>query len=179
MPGSTVGQVYPNRPDLARAKQLVGTRGGPATFYTCNLVPCTQLAELVKQQLAPLGIDVRIEQFPVGRYLSVLGRRDAQFDIAFFGHTADSTDPGAFLEGLDLTTFFESPASERRLRAAHGVAGPARERTYSRLQLELTRDTPLVVFGVNVRQDFFSARMGCQVYNPLYGMDLAALCVKG
>jgi hypothetical protein len=25
--------------------------------------------------------------------------------------------------------------------------------------------------------DFFSARMGCQVFAP-YGMDLAALCVK-
>jgi hypothetical protein len=28
------------------------------------------------------------------------------------------------------------------------------------------------------RQDFFSARMGCQVYNPLYGMDIAALCLR-
>jgi hypothetical protein len=26
--------------------------------------------------------------------------------------------------------------------------------------------------------DFFSARMGCQIYNPVYGMDLAALCIR-
>ena len=26
--------------------------------------------------------------------------------------------------------------------------------------------------------DFFSARMGCQVSNPVYGIDLAALCLR-
>ena len=26
--------------------------------------------------------------------------------------------------------------------------------------------------------DFFSARMGCQVYQPVYGIDIAALCIK-
>ena len=26
--------------------------------------------------------------------------------------------------------------------------------------------------------DFFSARMGCQVYQPVYGIDLAALCIR-
>ena len=27
-------------------------------------------------------------------------------------------------------------------------------------------------------RDLFSARMGCQIYQPQYGMDLAALCVR-
>jgi hypothetical protein len=26
--------------------------------------------------------------------------------------------------------------------------------------------------------DFFSARIGCQLYQPVYGIDLAALCVR-
>jgi hypothetical protein len=25
----------------------------------------------------------------------------------------------------------------------------------------------------------FSARIGCQVYNPVFGMDLGALCIRG
>jgi hypothetical protein len=29
-----------------------------------------------------------------------------------------------------------------------------------------------------ISQDFFSKRIGCQVYQPVYGMDLAALCIK-
>ena len=28
------------------------------------------------------------------------------------------------------------------------------------------------------RQDFFSARMGCQLYQPVYGMDYTALCMR-
>jgi hypothetical protein len=27
-------------------------------------------------------------------------------------------------------------------------------------------------------QEFFSARIGCQVYTPIYQIDLAALCLK-
>jgi hypothetical protein len=27
-------------------------------------------------------------------------------------------------------------------------------------------------------RDLFSARIGCQTYQPLYGVDLAALCVR-
>jgi len=34
---------------------------------------------------------------------------------------------------------------------------------------------PLVNFE---EQEFFSARTGCQVYQPIYGIDLAALCLK-
>ena len=32
--------------------------------------------------------------------------------------------------------------------------------------------------ATSLSHDFFSARMGCQVYQPVYGMDLAALCIR-
>jgi hypothetical protein len=34
-------------------------------------------------------------------------------------------------------------------------------------------------FATDASRDFFSARIGCQVYQPVYGMDLAALCLRG
>ena len=34
------------------------------------------------------------------------------------------------------------------------------------------------VLSVNASRDFFSARIGCQLYQPLLGLDLAALCVR-
>jgi hypothetical protein len=37
---------------------------------------------------------------------------------------------------------------------------------------------PWVAFGNEAMHDFFSERIGCQTYHPLYGMDLAALCVR-
>ena len=46
--------------------------------------------------------------------------------------------------------------------------------------MEASRDyAPWVPFGTALSHDFFSARMGCQVFNPIYGIDLAALCLRG
>ena len=37
---------------------------------------------------------------------------------------------------------------------------------------------PWAAFANHLSRDFFSARMGCQVFQPFYGMDLAALCIR-
>jgi hypothetical protein len=55
--------------------------------------------------------------------------------------------------------------------------GAKRYRAASRLALELQRDlVPAAAFATTASRDFFSARIGCQVYHPVWGMDLAALC---
>ena len=75
------------------------------------------------------------------------------------------------------------PVARRRLAAARSVpaarlSGPPRYAAYARLDADLvSRAAPLVAFGVFVVRDWFSARTGCQVFQPAYGMDLAALCV--
>jgi hypothetical protein len=56
---------------------------------------------------------------------------------------------------------------------------PKRYRAYSRLAFELARDhAPAAAIATNASRDFFSARMGCQIYQPVFGMDLAALCLR-
>jgi hypothetical protein len=43
----------------------------------------------------------------------------------------------------------------------------------------LERDgVPAAAIAWNTSRDFFSARIGCQVYQPYYGMDIAALCLR-
>ena len=37
---------------------------------------------------------------------------------------------------------------------------------------------PLVAIANLTTRDFFSARVGCQLYQPVYGVDLAALCAR-
>ena len=37
---------------------------------------------------------------------------------------------------------------------------------------------PWAAYGNMISNDFFSARMGCQINHPVYGIDLAALCVR-
>ena len=60
------------------------------------------------------------------------------------------------------------------------LSGAQRYRAAGRLALELERDSaPVAAIACNTSRDFFSARMGCQVYQPVYGMDLGALCLRG
>jgi hypothetical protein len=66
-----------------------------------------------------------------------------------------------------------------RLHAAEQLTGAARYAAYGSLDVDLVRNqAPLAAIGAPNWRDFFSARMGCQVANPLYGMDLAQLCIK-
>jgi hypothetical protein len=37
---------------------------------------------------------------------------------------------------------------------------------------------PWIAFSIETSHDFFSARTGCQVYQPVYGIDLGALCLR-
>ena len=69
-----------------------------------------------------------------------------------------------------LSNYAPSPAS---------LFGRRRYLAYGGLDLALARDAaPWAAFGNPARQDFFSARIGCQVYQPLYEMDFAALCLR-
>jgi hypothetical protein len=36
----------------------------------------------------------------------------------------------------------------------------------------------MAAIGVWLNRDFFSARIGCQISQPIYGIDLAALCLR-
>ena len=53
-------------------------------------------------------------------------------------------------------------------QAAAKLSGASRNRAASRLALELERDdAPAAAIGTNASRDFFSARIGCQVYQPV------------
>jgi hypothetical protein len=76
-------------------------------------------------------------------------------------------------------SYFDDPRFNRKLKAAAKLSGAVRYRAYSRLALDLERDlVPAAPFATDVSRDFFSARIGCQIYQPAYGIDLAALCLR-
>jgi hypothetical protein len=71
------------------------------------------------------------------------------------------------------------PAFSRKLERVAKLSGAKRYRAANRLAFELERDkAPAAAFATNASRDFFSARIGCQVYRPVFGMDLAALCLR-
>jgi ABC-type transport system substrate-binding protein len=189
VPGATDFHLYPvNGPDLRRAKRIAGRVHATAVLYTPNLPPWQQEAQIIRRDLKPLGIDVQVKEFSLGDFFVRLGRRGEPFDLAVSGWAVPA-DPGAIVGIFDGSTirptnnanfsYFNDAAFNRKLKTAAKLSGAKRYRAYSRLALELERDwVPVAAFATTTSRDFFSARIGCQVYQPVYGMDIAALCLR-
>jgi hypothetical protein len=88
-------------------------------------------------------------------------------------------------------TFPAYPDPVAALRAAVGnqagvrrlarLGGARRMKAAERYELELLRRAPpAAAFGTPTIPQFFSARVGCKTFQPLFfGVDLAALCLRG
>jgi ABC-type transport system substrate-binding protein/class 3 adenylate cyclase len=187
--GATDSHLYPlNGPDLTRAKRLAGPVHATAIMYTPNVPPWLQEAQIIRRDMKPLGIDVQVRDFPIGDFFARLSRRGEPFDLAVSGYSFPP-DPVQILESFDGSTigptnninlsYFNDPVFNRKLKAVAKTSGATRYRAAGRLALELERDdAPAAAIAWNTSRDFFSARIGCQVYQPVYGMDLAALCLR-
>ena len=190
MPPSASGaanfQVYPlNSPDLRRAKRIAGHVRAMAVMYTPNISPWREEAQIVRRNLRPLGIDVQIKEFAMGDFFTRVSSPGEPFDLAVSGWSFAS-DPVEMLGmyrrrgiGSINLSHFENPAFDRKLAAAARLSGAKRDRAARRLALELQRDlVPAAPFAVTASRDFFSARIGCQTYQPIWGIVLGALCLR-
>ena len=183
-PGYRDVAVYPTTPDLRRARALAGNAAGrTAVLWTCNRYPCPEQAEIVKTDLAAIGIDVEIHLFPDEILFAKMASPRAAFDLAWDGWEPDYLDPAAMLDELledgSVAPTFDDPLTREQLGAAARLSGPQRYLTYERLGANIARNqAPLAAFGNISDRDLFSARMGCQVCGGYYGMDLAALCIR-
>jgi ABC-type transport system substrate-binding protein/DNA-binding SARP family transcriptional activator len=186
--GATDLHVYPFSPNLPRAKRIAGRVHATAIMYTPNVPPWLQEAEVVRHDLKPLGIDVQVKEMPFGDFFTRIARRGEPWDLAVVGWYFGNTDPAGVLEMFKgdrsvaegpNESHFSDPLVDRKLAAAARLSGQKRYRAYGRLALTLERDlAPAAAFSINAGRDFFSARIGCQVYQPVFGMDLAALCLR-
>ena len=64
MPGYRDVHIYPLTPDPAKARQLAQGKGRTAVLYTCEQTICEQAAQIVKTNLAAIGITVEVKTFP-------------------------------------------------------------------------------------------------------------------
>lgn len=183
VPAHSNVHIYPFSPDLAKARQLANRRAGrTAVLYTCNISPCDQQAQIIKTNLANIGIRVEVKAFTDATLYTKTATPGEPFDLAYASWLPDYLDPGAvlnvLLEGGVIIPTFDDPAYRARLAAAARRTGAERYLTYARLDADLTRNAaPFVAFGNASSHDLFSARIGCQTYG-VYGMDLAALCIR-
>ena len=190
LPGFRDTGTYPPGGDLPRALRLAGRRHHRAILITPDFPPFPQRAQIVQSNLAKIGIDVHIEPLSVAQMFKHVSDPQAGWDLAAVGWTPDFPDPSNVLNPLlrgtpahnkDSANFarFDDPAYNRRLDAAARLTGPARSTTYAKLDADLiSKAAPMAALGVWLNRDLFSARIGCQIYQPIYGIDLAALCLR-
>jgi YVTN family beta-propeller protein len=188
MPGYSEAHVYPPAGDPQAARQLAGSTRRTAILYTCNTAPCQRRTQILTTDLAAIGIDVvsRTVSFGALAEGGILIKKGAQWDMALAaGWNADYPDPSDFLNILvadgaaGSAPSFADPTYNRKARADAVLSGPQRYLAYGKLDVETSRDyAPWIPVGNAIGQDFFSERIGCQVYQPAYGMDLAALCLR-
>jgi peptide/nickel transport system substrate-binding protein len=187
MPGYKELHVYPDVPDVRRAKQLAHGHHGTAVLWTCRMTFCREQAAIIKANLKAIGINVEVNANGLDQT-----KRGARFDIGGpWGYSQDYFDPSDFMTvlfdgrtitptGNNDTSYFNDPAYNRRFDAAAKLTGAARYRAYAQLDSDLTRKAaPYIFEGNTVRQAFYSARVGCQQFSPsIDNTDLAALCIR-
>jgi YVTN family beta-propeller protein len=185
LPGFRDADIYPlGGPDVGRARRLAAPRHRRhAVMYTCNKAACLDGAEIVKANLRVIGIHLEIKQFPILEMFRREFTPGEPYDLAWWGWSVDYADPSDFIDIalagplLDPRLNRDASRYRRELARLSGLSGDQRLRAYGRLDIELAaRDAPLAAFANLTADDFFSARIGCQVFQPIYGMDLGALC---
>jgi peptide/nickel transport system substrate-binding protein len=187
-PGAAAASPYPlDRPDLTTARRLARGKGGVARLYTCPRSPCPEQAAVVVADLAAIGIRVEVRTFPKPVMFGRLVTVDEPWDLTLVGWAPDYPDPSQYLApllsrsgfGIANLSWYDDSKTERSLRSASLLSGPARVLAYGRLaEVVASQASPMAVYSADSVRDLFSARIGCQVYQPVYGMDLAALCPR-
>jgi len=189
MPRFRDARIYPlSRADLRRARALAkgNTRSGKAVFYVPAVPPALTVAQLVKQQLAKIGLDVEVKPIPFPAFAGRLSARDEAFDMGgplFWA--ADYFDPYSYINllldgqfiGEVNASHFDSAKYNKLMRRAARLDGEARYRVYSELDVRLARDAaPLVAIDYFNEPTLVSKRVGCVVLRP--SLDLTAVCLK-
>lgn len=182
--------VYPNRPDLAKAKALMRGREVDVVLYSSNDPTSKSQSELIRANLGRIGIRVDVKLYSFSVVINKAGTRGEPFDMFLIGWFADYPDPYDFINVLLYgktirksnninAAYFNDPVFNRRMERAALTTGDARAATYAALDRDLTREAPFVVYGNATTREFISAKVGCVVRSaPVGGINLTMLCRK-
>ena len=184
--------IYPPGGDLVRAGELAAgnLRDGKAIFLVPDVAPARNTAQVIREQLAKIGLDVEIQPFgehaTASSYLGRLGS-DEPWDLALVLWTPDYVDPSAYINrlldsqftGAPTLTRFDEPSFTEPMRKAALLRGAARAKAYSELDLQLARDAAPVAPTVALYEaTLVSARVNpkCMLRRP--GLVLTTVCLK-
>jgi ABC-type transport system substrate-binding protein len=196
VPGFRDADVYPLKGNLDRAKQLARghLRHGKAVLVVADNSLEREVAQIVKHQLASIGLEVEIEprsgHLATAPFLAELTRpgaaRRADWDMVFVLWTPSVPDAHEYLSlvlevqrrwGETLTRAHSGRARAALARAARMPTGRARNLAYAEVDALIARDiAPVAVLSVLKEATLVSERVGCKVLRP--ALDLAVACLR-
>ena len=160
IPGFRNADVYPLDGDLDRARELARghLRGGKAVLRLHTFGPMIEIAQLVKEQLAKIGLEVEIKVDPGYELTRPAQALHGEWDIGFVIWLPDIPDAHEYLGGfLDAHLQGGRDADSRALeargaalaRAALSPTGRARNRAYAEVDKMIARDlAPVAMLSV-------------------------------
>jgi ABC-type transport system substrate-binding protein len=190
LPGYGVRHVYPlGRPDVRTARRLAGPQRRTAVLLMACDFSAAPAANVLRSNLARIGITVdisRLRSCDPNAVVTAFSRADMIIGTNLFC-SACERDPAVFVQGLLEHGLkgaplppgpWDAPPFQRRLEHAAALRGRTRAAAYRRLDDELARFAPVVVYGSFLYGEYFGARIGCKRFPPFQqGVDLGSLCV--
>ena len=191
MPGFRNADVYPlERPNLAKAQELArgNLRGGRVVMYTADSPLPRAFAQLVRRQLAEIGLDVEVRALLLhtasAGYFK-LATPGEQWDLALGLWQPSYVDPYAYLNqlldgryagGTNFTRFNSRAYNQQMRRTASVLQNSERRRAYGTLDVRLARGR--AVGRSRFPQGTDLGLEACRLHRPAALLDLTAVCLK-
>jgi DNA-binding SARP family transcriptional activator/ABC-type oligopeptide transport system substrate-binding subunit len=180
LPGFRDRDAYPLHASVAKARTMAGgqtRRAAMAIRADCDR--CRETADLVKRDLAAIGVDVRVREVP--DFDGAL-RALARFDLLDGETGILYPDSASFLASAirEIPPGWARTAVRRKVEGVANLSGPDRQAAAAALADRLTTTSvDVVAYGAAQTSQFIGPRIGCRVFTPAApGLDLAALCLN-
>jgi ABC-type transport system substrate-binding protein len=192
MPGFKNWKLYPTgKPNVAKAKSLNPKKCTSTVFYGSTSPVSVAILQLVKADLAKIGINTTLKTFPFAVRIAKEGHRGEPFDLDLQAWGADYPDPVDFidilLDGRNIqaennnnNAYFNNTILNQRMTAAGRISNlPKRYAAWALLDRDIMKNqAPLAPLFFRTVREFTSKRIGCWSYQPIYGsMNLSAVCI--
>jgi peptide/nickel transport system substrate-binding protein len=184
--------AYPlTGPNVPKAKSLAGTISNPEiTLYTSTRPSSTLRAQVYQQNLSAIGFKVNVQQFARATQIDKEGTKGEPFDLTTEGWIADYADPFDFINVLmsgdsihenhnNNVAYFNVPKVNAAMTAAGLLFGDKRAEAYANLDQQITTQyAPWATIDNPTDRDFFSSRIGGQLFHPIYTYDLGSFYIR-
>jgi ABC-type transport system substrate-binding protein len=170
--------LYPLSASIARARVLMDGRGGKAWMAVpAGCGQCAEAAQLVRRNLAAVGIDVAIREFDD---LVAAIESGAHADLLDTSADLPYPDSASFLARMfdGIPSGWVSPGVRARVGGVARMSGNRRDAAAASLSDRIaTEEVPVAAYGTPQTSQFITPRIGCRVFSPFAsGLDLAAMC---